>query len=144
MFFPSGSTILKDNSPSKPTQNGSKRLSERYFLLLVFCLRFGSLLGSILVPFWLPKLRQVGSNKFKKSHQARSKTDIIPKTVQDASQGRPGRVSGWPGGGSWAAPRGILEAFWEQKLVPTANQRLGQQKTAKRSKSAEWAPRGRD
>ena len=55
--------------------------------------------------------------------KAGSKTDIIPKTVQDTAQGGPGEVSRvfWEGlgvawKGSGAAPEDILGAFWGARI----------------------------
>ena len=48
---------------------GRKLLSERYLLHLVFCLRFWSVLGGILEPFWLPKWSQVGAKTEPKNDQ---------------------------------------------------------------------------
>jgi len=61
VFFPSGNAKNEEHNALKSTKNGSKSFLERYFLHLVFCLRFWYVLGTILVTFWLPKWSQVGS-----------------------------------------------------------------------------------
>ena len=70
-FSPNGSTTLKDCSASKLIKNSSKRVLERYFSHLFFCLRFGRVLGPIFLSFWLPKWSEVGSKVVQTNDQNR-------------------------------------------------------------------------
>ena len=104
VFSLGGSTILKDNHAWKSNKNGSKAFLRGNLFALKFRSRILIDFGSAWVPFWPPNWSQVGTKKIKKLKSARSKTDIIPKMVQDASQGRLGEVLGpsWEGlGVAW-------------------------------------------
>ena len=54
-------------------------LGDVFLLHLVFPLRFGSLLDSILMPFWLPKWSQVGAKIEPKNNE---KKQELPKEVE--------------------------------------------------------------
>ena len=91
---------------------------------------------------------QMVPKNVKKSKKARSKTEIIPKRVQDASQGGLGEVLGGVWGEFWEDPGGfwvdlelVLELLELQKAVQSNKKKLELQKAATRNKHAEEGPR---